>query len=110
MQLPALSKQLGGGKIEISFFVIAKIKNVLLTPSFPRNCIDAFDVDPYLFCKRFFELRNRFRNHFDASASLLSLTNCPRQQKISRGQRTQKKVKLRFEKWLIIASAMRMRP
>lgn len=23
---------------------------VVLTPSFPRNCIDAFDVDPYLFC------------------------------------------------------------
>lgn len=67
---------------------------VVLTPSFPRNCIDAFDADPYLFCWKsfvfvvlgitiFFLLffcTHATRESLDligSSFDSLELTNCP---------------------------------
>lgn len=58
--------------LKLKFLLLSITRLMVLTPSFPRNCIDAFGADPYLFWKIGF--KESWRGHFSRdSFSLLFL-------------------------------------
>lgn len=100
-------------QIEISFhyLIIMVYLWFVLTPSFPRNCIDAFDDDPYLFWKSSF-LGEESWSMSNRKFHKLSFANNNNNKALeayarSAQKSTKKGQALRFGKWLIIASEMR---